>query len=110
MPLPRPAQYSVFGDHGERGFLPSTERYTTDLERAARFPVAASPLAEVFDGNVVCIADVLTDARFVRSRDEVQRTAQRSSIVVPLPVGRRVIGALAAESRIANAYDPVHVE
>jgi hypothetical protein len=39
--------FSIFAEHGAPGFLPETDRYTTDLERPARFPVADSPLAEV---------------------------------------------------------------
>jgi hypothetical protein len=39
--------FSVFAEHGAAGFLPETDRYTTDLERPARFPVADSPRAKV---------------------------------------------------------------
>lgn len=39
--------FSVFAEHGAPGFLPETDRYTTDLERPVRFPVADSPFAEV---------------------------------------------------------------
>jgi transcriptional regulator with GAF, ATPase, and Fis domain len=102
--------FSVFAEHGARGFLPETGRYTTDLERPARFPVAGSPLADVFDGNVLCIPDLLTDPRFAEYRDRLQAAALRSSIFVPLVAGTRIIGELSARTRAAGAYGPVHVE
>ena len=102
--------YSVFAEHGTPGLLPWTDRFTTDLERAARFPVAGSPLADVFDGNVLYVPDLLTDTRFVRDRDEIERAALRSAIFVPLLVGGRVIGQLAAVSPVEDAYGTVHVD
>jgi Nif-specific regulatory protein len=102
--------FSVFGEHGAPGVLPTTERFTTDLDRPARFPVADSPLADVFDGNVLCASDLLTDPRFVRRRDDLQTAGLRSAIFVPLMVGSRVIGELSAGSRVADAYGPVHVD
>ncbi len=102
--------FSVFAEHDAPGFLPPTDRYTTDRERPARFPVADSPLATVFDGNVLCIADLVTDPRFVRCRDQLQTAALRSAIFVPLLVGSRVIGELGAVSRVVDAYGPLHVE
>src|SRR5215471_5152334 len=50
--------FSVFAEHGEPGVLPTTDHYTTDLQRAARFPVADSLLAEVFDGEVLVLSDL----------------------------------------------------
>src|SRR5256712_1532721 len=101
--------FSVFATHGAPAFLPETDRHTTDLQRAQRFPVADSPLAEVFDGNVLCASDLLTDPRFVRHHEQLQTAGLRSVIVVPLLLGSRVIGALTAMSRVANAYGPVGV-
>src|SRR5215468_5507838 len=102
--------YSVVAEHGERGFLPATERYTTDLERPARFPIASLPVAEVFDGKVLCASDLLTDPRFVRHRDQLQAVSLRAAIVVPVLVGSRVIGELGAYSRTADTYGAVHLE
>jgi transcriptional regulator with GAF, ATPase, and Fis domain len=102
--------YSVFAEHGARGFLPATDRYTTDLERPARFPVADLPVAEVFDGNVLCASDLLTDPRFVRHRDQLQMVSLRSAIVVPVLIAGGVIAELGAFSRAAHMYSPVHVE
>src|SRR5215470_14749932 len=102
--------YSVFAEHGERGFLPATERYTTDLDRPARFPIANLPVAEVFDGKVLHAADLLTDPRFVRHRDRLQAVPLRAAIVVPVLVGSRVIGELGAYSRTADTYGAAHVE
>src|SRR5215470_15393981 len=62
--------YSVFAEHGQRGFFPATERYTTDLVRPARFPTADLPVAEVFDGKVLYASNLLTDPRFVRYGDQ----------------------------------------
>jgi transcriptional regulator with GAF, ATPase, and Fis domain len=102
--------YSVFAEHGERGFLPPTDRYTTDPERPAHFPVADLPVAEVFDGNVLCAADLLADPRFAGQRDQLKTVSLRSAIVVPVLIGSRVIGELGAYSRAAGTYGPVHVE
>jgi transcriptional regulator with GAF, ATPase, and Fis domain len=101
--------FSVFSTHGAPAFLPETERHTTDLQRAQRFPVADSPLAPVFDGNVLCASDLLTDPRFVRHHEQLRTAGLRSVIVVPLLLGGRVIGALTAMSRVADAYGPVGV-
>jgi transcriptional regulator with GAF, ATPase, and Fis domain len=101
--------FSVFAKHGAATLLPTTDRYTTDLERAERFPVADSPLAEVFDGHVLCASDLLTDPRFVRHREQLQKAGLRSGIVVPLLLGSRVIGALTAVSCVTDAYDSVSV-
>ncbi len=102
--------FSVFAEHGGPGFLPPTGRYTTDLERAARLPVADSPLAAVFDGHVLRIADLLADPGFVRQRDSVKAAGLRSAVIVPVMAGSRVIGELSAASHVAAAYDDVHVE
>jgi len=101
--------YSVFAEHGEPGFLAPTDRYTTDLERPAHFPVADLPVAEVFEGNVLCASDLRTDPSFVGHRD-LKTVALRSAIVVPVLIGSRVIGELGAYSRAAGTYGPVHVE
>jgi transcriptional regulator with GAF, ATPase, and Fis domain len=102
--------YSVFAEHGERGFLPPTDRYTTNLERPEHFRVADLPVADVFDGNVLCASDLLTDPRFVGHRDQLKTVPLRSAIVVPVLIGSRVIGELGAYSRAAGTYGPVHVE
>jgi Nif-specific regulatory protein len=104
------ATYSVFAEHGERGFLPATEHYTTDPKRPARFPIADLPEAEVFDGKVLCSADLLTDPRFARHRDQLEMVSLRSAIVVPVLVGGRVIGELGAYSRAADTYGAFHLE
>jgi transcriptional regulator with GAF, ATPase, and Fis domain len=101
---------SVFAEHGGPGFLPPTGHYTTDLERAARFPVEDSPFAAVFDGHVLRIADLLADPGFVRQRDSVKAAGLRSAVIVPVMAGSRVIGELSAASHTAAAYDGVHVE
>ena len=110
--LSRPGPANVLGVRRARrtGFLPPTGRYTTDLERAARFPVADSPLAAVFDGHVLRIADLPADPGFVRQRDSVKAAGLRSAVIVPVMAGSRVIGELSAASHLAAAYDDVHVE
>ena len=102
--------FSVFAEHGAAGFLPRTERYTTDLERTTRFPVADSPFAVVFDGEVLCASHLQTDPRFVRHADELRAAGLQSAVFVPLMAGNRVIGELGAASRVADAYDDVHIE
>jgi|SRR5215470_3630742 len=102
--------YSVFAEHGERGYFPATERYTTDPERPARFPIANLPVAEVFSGKVLCASDLLTDPRFIRHRDRLQAVSLRSAIVVPVLVGSQVVGELGVYSRTADTYGAVHLE
>ena len=102
--------FSAFAEHGGPGLLPPTGCYTTDLQRAARFPVADSPLAAVFDGHALYVADLLADPGFVRQRDSIEAAGLRSAVIVPIMAGSRVIGELSAASRIAAAYDDVHVE
>jgi transcriptional regulator with GAF, ATPase, and Fis domain len=102
--------FSIFAEHGASVFLPETDSYTTDLERPVRLPVADSPVVGVFDGTVLSVSDLLADPRFAAYRDQLQTAALRSGIFVPLRVGTRIIGALNALSRLADAYGPVHVE
>jgi transcriptional regulator with GAF, ATPase, and Fis domain len=104
------SMYSVFAEHGAHGFLPATNRYTTDLERPAHFPIADLPVADVFDGNVLCASDLLSDPRFIGHRDQLKTVSLRSAIVVPVLIGSRVIGELGAYSRAAGTHGPVHVE
>ena len=102
--------FSVFAEHGGPGFLPPTDRYTTDLRGAARFPVAASPLAPVFEGEVLCIADLAADARFADHAAELRSTGLKSAMFVPLLSGSRVVGKLSAATRVAAVYGDAHVE
>jgi len=102
--------YSVFAEQGGPGFLPPTDRYTTDLRGAARFPVAASPLAPVFEGEMLCVADLAADARFADHAAELRSTELKSAIFVPLLSGSRVVGKLSAASRLAAVYGNAHVE
>ena len=76
----------------------------------ARFPVAGSPLAAVFDGDVLCVRDLAADPRFVRQRDELQLAGAQSAIFVPLVVGSRVVGALCAGSDVADAFGAIEVD
>jgi transcriptional regulator with GAF, ATPase, and Fis domain len=102
--------FSIFAEHGGPGFLPPTDRYTTDLRGAARFPAAASPLAPVFAGEVLCVADFLSDPRFADHAAELRSTELKSAIFVPLLSGSRVIGKLSAATRVAAVYGDAHVE
>ena len=102
--------FSVFAEHGGPGFLPPTDRYTTDNRGAARFPIADSPLAPVFEGEVVCVADLPADPRFADHAAELQSTGLKSAIFVPLLSGSRVIGKLSAATRDAAVYGDRHVE
>ena len=86
--------FSVFAEHGAPGFLPETDRYTTDLERPVRFPVANSPLADVFDGNVLCASDLLVDPRFVGYRDQLQTAPARAYLMLGLQVAGHEVEAL----------------
>jgi Nif-specific regulatory protein len=101
--------FSVFAGDGGSAFLPATDRYTTDLRGAARFTVTESPLATAFEGEVLCVSDLLTDPRFVGEGD-LHAAGLQSAIVVPLISGNRVIGGLSAGSRVAHAYRDVHVD
>jgi transcriptional regulator with GAF, ATPase, and Fis domain len=100
--------FSVFAEHGAPDVLPTIDRYTTDLEHAARFPAADSLVSTVLGGDVVCVSDLSADPRFAGHHDRLR--GLRAAIVVPLVVGPRVIGGVSAQSRVADAYGPVHVE
>ena len=102
--------FSVFAEHGGAGFLPPTDRYTTDLRGAARFPVANSPLAPVFEGEVLCIADLPADPRFTDHAAELRSTGLKSAMFVPLLSGSRVVGKLSAATRVAAVYGDAHVD
>ena len=102
--------FSVFAEHGGPGFLPPTDRYTTDLRSAARFPVADSPLAPVFEGEVLCVADLPGDPRFTDHAAELRSTGLKSAMFVPLLSGSRVVGKLSAATRVAAVYGDAHVE
>jgi len=94
--------FSVFAEHGTPGFLPRTERYTTDLERTARVRVADSPLAVVFDGEVLCASHLQTDPRFVRHADKLRAAGLQSAVFVPLMTGNHVIGRSSPSSPTAH--------
>jgi transcriptional regulator with GAF, ATPase, and Fis domain len=102
--------FSVFAEHGGPGFLPPTDRYTTDPRSAARFPVADSPLAPVFEGEVLCVADLPADPRFTDHAAELRSTGLKSAMFVPLLSGSRVVGKLSAATRVAAVYGDAHVE
>jgi Nif-specific regulatory protein len=102
--------FSVFVEHGAPGFLPETDRYTTDLERPARFPVADSSLRPVFDGVSLCVPDLPPDHRFAGGRAEVPPAGLRSAVLVPLRAGSRLIGAVIAASQQREAYRADHQE
>ena len=102
--------FSVFAEHGTGGFLPPTDRYTTDLRGAVRFPASDSPLSGVFDGDVLCVSDLLSDPRFARHARELKATGLRSAVFVPLLSGSRVVGGIGVASRTAAAYGDVHVD
>jgi transcriptional regulator with GAF, ATPase, and Fis domain len=68
------------------------------------------PVAEVFDGNVLCASDLVTDPRFARHRDQLEKAALRSAIVVPVLIGTRVIGELGVYTRAAGTYGLIDVE
>jgi transcriptional regulator with GAF, ATPase, and Fis domain len=103
--------FSVFAEHGGPGFLPPTDdRYTTDLRGAARFPVADSPLAPVFNGEILCVPDLPADPRFADCAAELRSTGLKSAMFVPLVSDSRVIGKLSAATRVAAVYGDAHVE
>jgi Nif-specific regulatory protein len=102
--------FSVLAEHGGPGFLPPTERYTTDLRGPARFPVAGSPLAPVFEGKILRVADLPSDPRFADHAAELRSTGLLSAIFVPLISGNRVVGKLSAATRVAALYGDAHVE
>ena len=102
--------FSVFAEHGGPGFLPPTDRYTTDLRGAARFSLADSRLAPVFEGEVLCVADLPADPRFTDHAAELRSTGLKSAMFVPLLSGSRVVGKLSAATRVAAVYGDAHVE
>jgi GAF domain-containing protein len=102
--------FSMFAEHGVPGLLPHADRYTTDLNRAARFRVADSPLCPVFDGESLRVPDLLADPRFVADAAQARPAVIRSAVLVPLAAGSRVTGALIAASATAGLHEDVHLE
>ena len=100
--------FSVFAEQAGRDVVPTTDRYTTDLQRVARFPATDALFAPVFDGGIVCVPDMLADVRFQPYRDSLG--GLRSTIMVPLVAGTRVIGHVSAASREIGAFGAAHVE
>ena len=89
--------FSVFAEHGEPAVVPTTDRYTTELQRVARFPATDALFGPLFDGDIVCVPDMSADARFDPYRDSLR--GLRSTIMVPLVAGTRVIGYVSTASR-----------
>ena len=100
--------FSVFAEHGGPDVSPTSERYTTDFEHVTRFPATDALFREVFDGGTVCVPDMSVDARFVPYRDSFG--GMRSTAMVPLFAGSRVIGHVSAASRQIDAFSALHVE
>jgi transcriptional regulator with GAF, ATPase, and Fis domain len=99
---------SVFAEGGGAAAAPTTDRYTTDLQRVTRFPATGALFREVFDGAVVCVPDLSIDERFVPHRASFG--AMRSAIMVPLTAGSRVVGQVSVASGTIGAFSAVHVE
>jgi transcriptional regulator with GAF, ATPase, and Fis domain len=100
--------FSVFAEHGRPDIVPTTDRYTTDLQRVARFSATDALFGPLFDGGIVCVPDMSADARFYPYRDSWR--GLRSTIMVPLVAGTRLIGYVSAASREIGAFSAVHVE
>jgi GAF domain-containing protein len=102
--------YSVFAEHSGSGFLPPTDRYTTDLRGPTRFAVADSPLAPVFEGRVLCVPGLPSDPRFADHAAQLRSTGLKSATFVPLLSGSRVVGELSAATRVAAVHSDANVE
>jgi len=100
--------FSVFAERGGPDVVPTTDRYTTDLRRVARFPATDALFGPLFDGGIVCVPDMSVDARFYPYRDSLR--GLRSTIMVPLVAGTRVIGYISTAHRESGAFSAVHVE
>jgi transcriptional regulator with GAF, ATPase, and Fis domain len=100
--------FSVFAEHGGPSVVPTTDRYTTNLQRVARFPATDALFGQLFVGGIVCVPEMSTDVRFEPYRDSLR--GLRSTIMVPLVAGSRIIGYVSAASRELGAFSAIHVE
>ena len=100
--------FSVFAEHGGASVVPTADRYTTDLQRVARFPATDALFGPLFDGDIVCVPEMSADVRFEPYRDSLR--GLRSTIMVPLVAGSRIIGYVSAASRGLGAFSAIHVE
>ena len=100
--------FSVFAEHGGPGVVPTTDRYTTNLQRVARFPATDALFGQLFVGGIVCVPEMSADVRFEPYRDSLR--GLRSTIMVPLVAGSRIIGYVSAASRELGAFGAIHVE
>ena len=100
--------FSVFAEHGGPSVVPTADRYTTDLQRVARFPATDALFGPLFDGGIVCVPEMAADVRFEPYRDSLR--GLRSTIMVPLVAGSRIIGYVSAASRELGAFSAIHVE
>ena len=50
--------FSVFAEHGGASVVPTADRYTTDLQRVARFPATDALFGPLFDGGIVCVPEM----------------------------------------------------
>ena len=99
--------------------LPSTAEPDSCRRRAATRPTSSARHAfrSPTHRSRPCSTDTCCTSRtswadpgFVRQRDSVKAAGLRSAVIVPVMAGSRVIGELSAASRLAAAYDDVHVE
>jgi Nif-specific regulatory protein len=100
--------FSVFAEHGGASVVPTADRYTTHLQRVARFPATDALFGPLFDGGIVCVPEMSADLRFEPYRDSLR--GLRSTIMVPLVAGSRIIGYVSAASRGLGAFSAIHVE
>ena len=100
--------FSVFAEHGGPSVVPTTDRYTTNLQRVARFPATDALFGPLFAGGIVCVPEMSADVRFEPYRDSL--SGLRSTIMVPLVAGSRIIGYVSAASRELGAFSAIHVE
>ena len=100
--------FSVFAEHGGPSVAPTTDRYTTNLKRVARFPATDALFGPLFGGAIVCVPEMSADVRFEPYRDSLR--GLRSTIMVPLVAGSRIIGYVSAASRELDAFSAIHVE
>ena len=104
--------FTVFAEHVLRGPVLHAAHYTTAFDPEGRYVVAEWAIRRVFAGEPIRVNDLQTDPRFVDPNPferKLQETGLRSAIVVPLPSGGRIIGAMAATSLTPDTYTEAHL-
>ena len=105
--------FTVFAEHAPPDLTLHEEHYTTAFDPKARYVVPEWVIRTVFAGESMLVADLTVDPRFATPNPFERKLIEkgiRSTLMVPLESGGRIIGALVGTSLTAHAYSQVHLD